>query len=65
VITKGELKERMDGMLLRFPLFPAVLRRAGLSRRQNRISGKQSPLYLEPDEDIIPGKGARFIEIAV
>ncbi len=44
-------------MLLRFPLFPAVSRRAGLSRRQNRISGKQSPCTLNPMRISSPVKG--------
>jgi len=51
-------------MSLLSPHFPVVSRGMRITGAK-QDAGEAISLYLEPDEDIIPGKGARVIEVKV
>ena len=61
VITKGE-----DGWyVVTVPSLPGCITQ-GKTIREAKVNIKEAiSLYLEPSDEIIPGKGARIIEVAV
>ena len=61
VITKGE-----DGWyVVTVPSLPGCITQ-GKTIREAKVNIKEAiSLYLEPSDEIIPGKGARVIEVAV
>ncbi|MGD0079726.1 MAG: type II toxin-antitoxin system HicB family antitoxin [Methanoregula sp.] len=61
VITKGE-----DGWyVVTLPTLPGCISQGRTIREAIQNIREAASLYLEPDEDVIPGKGARIIEVAV
>ena len=61
VITKGE-----DGWyVVTVPSLPGCITQGRTIKEAKQNIKEAISLYLEPDEDIIPGKGARVIEVAV
>jgi predicted RNase H-like HicB family nuclease len=61
VITKGE-----DGWyVVTVPSLPGCISQGRTIKEAKQNIKEAISLYLEPDEDIIPGKGARVIEVAV
>jgi predicted RNase H-like HicB family nuclease len=61
VITKGE-----DGWyVVTVPALPGCISQGRTITEAKRNIREAISLYLEPDEEIIPGKGARVIEVAV
>ena len=61
VITKGE-----DGWyVVTVPSLPGCITQ-GKTIKEAKVNIKEAiSLYLEPSDEIIPGKGARVIEVAV
>ena len=61
VITKGE-----DGWyVVTVPSLPGCITQGRTIKEAKQNIKEAISLYLEPDEDIVPGKGARVIEVAV
>jgi len=61
VITKGE-----DGWyVVMVPSLPGCITQGKTIEEAKENIKETISLYLEPEEEIIPGKGARVIEIAV
>jgi len=61
VITKGE-----DGWyVVTVPSLPGCITQGRTIKEAKQNIKEAISLYLEPDEDIIPDKGARVIEVAV
>jgi predicted RNase H-like HicB family nuclease len=61
VITKGE-----DGWyVVTVPALPGCISQGRTIKEAKQNIKEAISLYLEPEEDIIPGKGARVIEVAV
>jgi predicted RNase H-like HicB family nuclease len=61
VITKGE-----DGWyVVTVPSLPGCITQGRTIKEAKQNIKEAISLYLEPDEEIIPGKGARIIEVAV
>jgi predicted RNase H-like HicB family nuclease len=61
VITKGE-----DGWyVVTVPPLPGCITQGRTIKEAKQNIKEAISLYLEPDEDMIPGKGARVIEVAV
>ncbi len=61
VITKGE-----DGWyVVTVPSLPGCISQGRTIKDAKQNIREAIALYLEPDEEIIPGKGARIVEVAV
>ena len=61
VITKGE-----DGWyVVTVPSLPGCITQGRTIKEAKQNIKEAISLYLEPEEEIIPGKGARIIEVAV
>ncbi len=61
VITKGE-----DGWyVVTVPSLPGCISQGRTIKEAKQNIREAIELYLEPDEEIIPGKGARVVEVAV
>jgi len=61
VITKGE-----DGWyVVTVPSLPGCISQGRTIKEAKKNIREAIALYLEPDEDINPGKGARVVEVAV
>jgi predicted RNase H-like HicB family nuclease len=61
VITKGE-----DGWyVVTVPSLPGCISQGKTIKEAKQNIREAIALYLEPEEDSIPGKGARVIEVAV
>ncbi|MCX6685764.1 MAG: type II toxin-antitoxin system HicB family antitoxin [Methanoregula sp.] len=61
VITKGE-----DGWyVVTVPSLPGCITHGKTIKEAKENIKEAISLYLEPEEEIIPGKGARVIEVAV
>jgi predicted RNase H-like HicB family nuclease len=61
VIAKGE-----DGWyVVTVPSLPGCISQGRTLRDAKRNIKEAFSLYLEPDEDVVPGKGERVIEVAV
>jgi predicted RNase H-like HicB family nuclease len=61
VITKGE-----DGWyVVTVPSLPGCISQGKTLRDAKRNIKEAISLYLEPDEEFVPGKGERVIEVAV
>ena len=61
VITKGE-----DGLYaVIVPSLPGCISQGRTIKDAKKNIKEAISLYLEPDEDILPGEGARVIEVAV
>ena len=61
VITKGE-----DGWyVVTVPSLPGCISQGKTIKEAKQNIREAIALYLEPEEDIAPGKGARVIEVAV
>jgi predicted RNase H-like HicB family nuclease len=61
VITKGE-----DGWyVVTVPSLPGCITQGKTIKEAKENIKEAISLYLEPTEEIIPGKGARVIEVAV
>jgi predicted RNase H-like HicB family nuclease len=61
VITNGE-----DGWyVVTVPALPGCISQGRIIRDAKQNIREAISLFLEPDEDIIPGNGARVIEVAV
>lgn len=61
VITQGE-----DGWyVVTVPSLPGCISQGRTLRDAKRNIKEAISLYLEPDEDVVPGKGERVIEVAV
>jgi predicted RNase H-like HicB family nuclease len=61
VIAKGE-----DGWyVVTVPSLPGCISQGRTLRDAKRNIKEAISLYLEPDEDVVPGKGERVIEVAV
>jgi predicted RNase H-like HicB family nuclease len=61
VITKGE----GGWYVVTVPSLPGGITQGRTIKEAKQNIREAISLYLEPDEDIIPGKGARVIEVAV
>lgn len=61
VITKGE-----DGWyVVTVPSLPGCISQGRTIKDAKQNIREAIALYLEPDEEIVPGKGARIVEVAV
>ncbi|MFA6364557.1 type II toxin-antitoxin system HicB family antitoxin [Methanoregula sp.] len=61
VLTKGE-----DGWyVVTVPALPGCISQGRTINEAKQNIREAVSLYLEPDEDILPGKGERVIEVAV
>ncbi|HVN73347.1 MAG TPA: type II toxin-antitoxin system HicB family antitoxin [Methanoregula sp.] len=61
VITKGE-----DGWyVVTVPSLPGCISQGRTLKDAKKNIKEAISLWLEPDEDILPGEGARVIEVAV
>ena len=61
VITKGQ-----DGWyVVTVPALPGCISQGKTQKDAKENIKEAILLYLEPDEDIVPGEGARVIEVAV
>ncbi len=61
IITKGE-----DGWyVVTVPALPGCISQGRTIREAKENNREAISLYLEPDEDSIPGKGSRVVEVAV
>jgi predicted RNase H-like HicB family nuclease len=61
VITKGD-----DGWyVVTVPSLPGCITQGKTIKEAKENIKEAISLYLEPEEEIIPGKGARVIEVAV